>query len=108
MLAAVRRGAADPSAGFSARLEALGRQLPQGLWLQRIVLSSGDRPLALAGATNDARLVPRYLGALAGERSLSAARFDRFELRRPKAGDVAAAALFQVGDTPAVPTGDEP
>jgi Tfp pilus assembly protein PilN len=101
VLAAVRRGAADALSGFSARLEALGRQQMDGLWLNRIVLSAGERRLALVGAANDPRLVPKYLDALATERSLGEARFDRFELRRPRADEPSAATIFEVGLMPA-------
>ncbi len=97
---AVRRGAADLMSGFSARLEALGRRQLDGLWLNRIVLSAGERRLALVGAANDPRLVPKYLDALATERSLGDARFDRFELRRPRADEPAAATIFEVGAAP--------
>jgi hypothetical protein len=102
VLAAVRRGAADVFSGFSARLEALGRRQLDGLWLNRIVLSAGERRLALVGAANDPGLVPKYLDALATERSLGDARFDRFELRRPHPDEPPAATIFEVGAAPPV------
>jgi Tfp pilus assembly protein PilN len=103
VLLAVRRGAADVLSGFSARLEALGRRQLDGLWLNRIVLSAGERRLALVGAANDPRLVPKYLDALATERALGDARFDRFELRRPRADEPAATTIFEVGAAPPLP-----
>lgn len=101
VLAAVRHGAVDVTSGFSAQLEALGRQQVDGLWLMRIMLSAGDKRLALAGATHDASLVSRYLSALATEPTLGGARFDRFQLHRPPSGGVVMASLFEVGEFPA-------
>src|SRR5580693_1817156 len=45
----VRLGAASPETGFAARLEALGRRQPDGLWLHNIVVGSGAGRLALRG-----------------------------------------------------------
>jgi hypothetical protein len=89
------------TSGFSAQLEALGRQQVDGLWLRRIVLSAGDKRLALAGATQDASLVAQYLAALAAEPTLGGARFDHFQLHRPPSAGVAMASLFEVGEFPA-------
>lgn len=100
VLAAVQHGAVDVTSGFSAQLEALGRQQVDGLWLRRIVLSAGDKRLALAGATQDASLVAQYLAALAAEPTLGGARFDHFQLHRPSSAGVAMASLFEVGEFP--------
>jgi hypothetical protein len=108
MLATIRRGMGDVTDGFSAQLEALGRQQLEGLWLRRIVLTAGGGRLALVGAANDAQLVAQYLASLSGERVLGASRFDRFQLRRPLAGESAGATTFEVGDVPpTVTTGEQ-
>jgi Tfp pilus assembly protein PilN len=109
ILESVRRGS-DDATGFSARLMALGRHQPDGLWLSRIALSTGAQKLALTGAANDPQLVPAYLGSLAEERSLASARFDRFELRLPKDDEPAAATIFEVGLPAEAPTvaGEKP
>jgi MSHA biogenesis protein MshI len=94
---AVREGGADAATGFAAQLEALGRYMPDGLWLTRVELSSGARQLALTGAATDPALVPVYLKSLATARSFTDARFDRFQLRLPTEGEPAAAAILEVG-----------
>jgi Tfp pilus assembly protein PilN len=108
VLDAVRQGAADGVTGFSARLEALGRHQPDGLWLSRIVLSTGARQLALTGAANNPELVPAYLNALASERSLASSRFDRFQLRLPQDGEPEAATIFEVGTPASAPPAGSP
>lgn len=55
------------SAGFSARLEALARQVPDQLWLTRIVLSGPQGELALEGRALKSGQVPVYL-AISGLR----------------------------------------
>jgi hypothetical protein len=102
-LAAIRSGTADVVSGFSARLEALARAHPSGLWLNRIVLAAGDREVALTGQTTDPQLVPRYLGALASEQALDRARFDHFHMRRADASEAPASTVFEVGVAPELP-----
>lgn len=94
-------GATDATSLFSEQLVALGRQRPEGLWLERIVLSSHADGLLLAGATLETGLVPQYLDALAAEQVFRAARFERFQMRLPAAGEPAAAAMFEIGAAPA-------
>ena len=92
----VQRGTATPMSGFAARLEAIGRRQLNGVWLQSVVVSSGDRRLALKGSTTDPRLVPAFLSALAEEHALDGARFDRFTMKRVR--DAApASATFELG-----------
>jgi hypothetical protein len=95
-LAIVQRGAVSPTSGFAARLEAIGRRQLDGVWITSLVVSSGERLLALKGATSDPRLVPAWLAALAEERALDGARFDRFAMRRV-ADSAPAVAIFELG-----------
>lgn len=96
-LAVVRRGIAMPGSGFAARLESMARRQIDGLWLRKIVLSTGDRSLAFEGATTEPRLVPAYLAALADERPLDGARFDRLVMRRAKPDEAPAQTVFELG-----------
>jgi hypothetical protein len=93
----VRLGAPSPDAGFAARLAALGRRQPDGLWLHDIVVGSGAGRLALRGDALDARLVPTYLAALAGEKSLAGVRFDRLSMHRAKPDEAPAQLVFELG-----------
>jgi Tfp pilus assembly protein PilN len=93
----VRLGAPSPETGFAARLEALGRRQPDGLWLHNIVVGSGAGRLALRGDAVDARLVPAYLAALADEKSLTGVRFDRLSLHRAKPDEAPAQLVFELG-----------
>ncbi len=92
----VHRGAGTPATGFAARLEALARAQLEGVWLSSIVLGSGDGRLAMQGGTSDARLVPVYLAALAGERALAGVRFERIALRRAGPEDAPARMVFEI------------
>lgn len=94
-LAAVRNANA-PGSSFVARLEALARQQLPGLWLQQIVVSSGAGQLALAGRATDARLVPAWLVALAGEPAFSGVRFDQLAIRRASAQEAPALSVFEL------------
>jgi Tfp pilus assembly protein PilN len=93
----VRIGAPSVETGFAARLEALGRRQPDGLWLHNIVVGSGAGRLALRGNAVDARLVPAYLAALADEKSLAGVSFDRLSLHRAKADEAPAQLVFELG-----------
>ncbi len=93
----VRKGVATPGAGFAARLESLGRSQVDGLWLKKIVVSSGDSRLAFEGAATEPRLVPAYLAALAGERSLDGASFDHLSMRRATPEEAPAQTVFELG-----------
>jgi Tfp pilus assembly protein PilN len=95
-LAIVQRGLATASSGFAARLEAIGRRQLDGVWLTSLVLASGDRHLALKGATTDPRLVPAWLAALAQEHALNDSRFDHLSIQR-LAGSPPAVAVFELG-----------
>ena len=96
-LEVVQRGATTPGSSFAARLEAIARRQPEGIWLREIVVGSGDGRLALQGRTVDARLVPAYLAALAEERALDGVRFDTLSMRRATAEEAPAALVFTLG-----------
>jgi len=93
----VRRDSGDSVSGFAARLEALARSQVEGLWLRRIVVSIGDGELAFQGAATDARFVPAFLAALAGERALNGVRFNRIAMRRAGERDAPAQTVFELG-----------
>ncbi|MDE2251208.1 MAG: hypothetical protein KGL25_07360 [Gammaproteobacteria bacterium] len=93
----VRRGAGAPATGFAARLEALAHRQLDGVWLSDIVLGSGDGRLAMRGGTSDARLVPAFLAALAGEQALAGVRFDRITLRQAPPAEAPARIMFELG-----------
>jgi hypothetical protein len=92
-----RIGAASPTTGFAARLEALGRRQLDGVWLHSIVLGSGEGRLAMQGAAVDPRLIPVYLAALAEEHALDGVRFDTLAIRRAKPDEAPAQLLFEIG-----------
>jgi hypothetical protein len=96
-LGLIRVGAASPATGFAARLEALGRHQPDGVWLHSIVLGSGEGRLAMQGATTDPHLIPVYLAALAEEHALDGVRFDTLAIRRAKPEEAPAELVFEVG-----------
>lgn len=93
----VRRGAASPVTGFAARMEALAHRQLDGLWLQAIVVGSGDGRLAIRGAALDPGLIPAYLAALAQEPALDGVRFDTLTMRRAKTDEAPAQIFFEVG-----------
>ena len=100
VLAAVRSGSADTAGGFSTQLTTLGYKRTAGIWLTRIVLSTGDRSLALIGAATDPRLVGRYISTLVAEPAFGGASFSHFALRQPADDEPAVATMFEVGTPP--------
>jgi predicted outer membrane lipoprotein len=70
--------------GFSAHLAALGRQHPDGLWLQQIRIGDGGRQVMIRGRATSAALVPQFIGALQAEPAFSGVSFERFEMKDPK------------------------
>ncbi len=57
------------------RLEALTRQVPQGLWLTRLALTEPERELTVEGRALSSRLVPTYIDGLSGEPLISGTGF---------------------------------
>ncbi|MBF0175476.1 MAG: hypothetical protein HQL63_01305 [Magnetococcales bacterium] len=66
--------------GFSAILEALGREKVDGLWLDGIGVFSGGEDLVLEGKTKSAELVPLYLQHLSRQKIFSGRRFSHFQM----------------------------
>ena len=89
-LTLLQTGAAGSTSGFSAQLAALARHPVPGLWLRRIALATGS--MSLSGDVVSPDEVPRYLRALAAERSLTGMRFDRLQIDRPGAAAPASGA----------------
>ena len=104
-LALVHSGAASPETGFAARLEALGRRQPEGLWLSAVAAGSGEGRLAMRGNALDPKLVPSYLAALAEEPALSGVRFDRLTMRSAKPDEAPARIVFEL-DAPGLGLAD--
>lgn len=77
-------GGAGQKGRFAARMTALARQHPDGLWIDSIVLSGTTGAMIVGGGTLNADLVPRYLRALADEAALNGTRFDRLAIERPR------------------------
>jgi len=57
------------------RLQALTRQVPQGLWLTRLALTEPERELTIEGRALSSRLVPTYIAGLSGEPLVSGTGF---------------------------------
>jgi MSHA biogenesis protein MshI len=69
--------------GFSERLSALARQVPEDLWLTSVRLQSLPTAMRLEGRTRAAELVPSYLERLGGEPAFVGETFGDFRLQRP-------------------------
>ncbi len=74
------------SVRFSALLDGLGAQVPQGLWLTRIEALQGGRALQLEGQTLQADLLPRYIRQLGAQPVYQRAEFDRLRMRDAERG----------------------
>jgi len=74
---------ANHQAGFSGRMAALARQIPDNLWLTSITLESSPASLRLEGRTRAPELVPGYLEQLGNESVFAGETFRHFELSRP-------------------------
>jgi hypothetical protein len=86
-LDAVRQQRADADGGFAEVFAGLARNPVDGLWLNRIGLTSGGTHLSLGGRTYEPALVPKWLQTLATEQAFAGRSFRkaRFE-RRGEAG----------------------
>jgi len=71
--------------GFSGRLSALARQVPEDLWLTSVRLQSLPSTMRLEGRTRAADLVPSYLARLGEEPAFIGETFSDFRLQRPDA-----------------------
>ncbi|MDD0842159.1 PilN domain-containing protein [Pseudomonas sp. Gutcm_11s] len=70
-------------AGFTAPLQALADQHPQGgLWLNGIHLSDGGTQLRLQGRSQNQELLPAYLDALGASPVFKGREFARLDVKR--------------------------
>jgi hypothetical protein len=92
----VQRSSATPATGFAARLEALARRQLDGVWLSTVIVGSGEGLLAMRGGTTDARLLPAYLAALAGENALGGVRFEKIAMHHASPKESPAQVIFQL------------
>ncbi|MBB5322270.1 PilN domain-containing protein [Marinobacter oulmenensis] len=92
----------DNHSGFSGRLAALARQVPEDLWLTSISLESAPHSLSLRGRTYAAKRVPDYLQRLGEEPVFAGETFRDFRLRRPGDEEPSAEWVgFHLSTTPA-------
>ena len=82
LLSRVEHLMSEDTAGFSAPLSALARQVPGGLWLTRIRLNAQNGDVGLNGRAQTGRLVPTYLQALGEEPAFQGKTFGVFRLER--------------------------
>ncbi|GGC83663.1 PilN domain-containing protein [Marinobacter halophilus] len=69
--------------GFSGRMSALARQIPDDLWLTSLRLQSVPATMSLEGRARAADLVPHYLERLGDEPAFIGETFGAFRLARP-------------------------
>jgi MSHA biogenesis protein MshI len=86
LLAQVESLMSEETAGFSAPLSALARQVPDGLWLTRIRLNAQNGDVGLSGRAQAGSLVPGYLEALGEEPAFQGKTFGAFRLDRDEEG----------------------
>ena len=71
---------------FSSLLDGLSAQVPEGIWLTRIVATDAGSGLSLEGGALKPDLVPRYLKRLGGEAVYQRARFDQLLIEQASQG----------------------
>ena len=96
VLDVVHLGSVTPANGFAARLEALAHRQLDGIWLNTVILGSGDGRLTMRGGTIDSRLLPTYLSALTQEVALGGVRFDKLNMRRALPKELPATTVFEL------------
>lgn len=84
------------AAGFSGRLAALARQIPDDLWLTFVRLQAAPSAMRLEGQTRSAELVPGYLELLGQEPAFIGETFSVFRLARPEEGEATQWVEFRV------------
>jgi Tfp pilus assembly protein PilN len=97
-LTVLRRSSPGAAEGYAARLQALAHARVRGVWLQKIVLSSGEAQLALQGASIDPGAIPGYVQALKAERVLTGAQFDEIQVERDAPHAPPAQVTFRLAD----------
>jgi len=73
----------SPGSGFSPRMAALAKQIPENVWLTRIVLEAQPQRIQLEGRTRDSEQVPVYLEQLGEAPAFTGRTFSVFRLDRP-------------------------
>ncbi len=82
MLAELRAGSAEASAGYSAFLSAFARRPLSGVWLTGIHVDAGGGQMTVKGRATSAELLPEYIQLLGLEPVLKGRPFERLELSR--------------------------
>ena len=109
LLGRVENLATNNQSGFSSRMAALARQVPDELWLTGINLQSAPARMRLSGRTRVPERVPLYLEQLGEEAIFAGQTFQDFQLTRPgdddeNAGDWVA---FRIATEPGGASADE-
>lgn len=65
-----------------ARLDALSRQVPEGLWLTRLTLQEPEQQVAVEGRALSSRLIPIYVSGLSSEAALRGTGFRQVSVRQ--------------------------
>lgn len=73
----------SPGNGFSPKMAALAEQIPENVWLTRIVLEAQPQRIQLEGRTRDSEQVPVYLEQLGEAPAFTGRTFSVFRLDRP-------------------------
>lgn len=83
---------------LSRRIDALARQIPEGLWLTRLELGDNGDRLVLHGRALAAPLVPRFIDALSAEPLMSGLGFSQVHVRA--ASDEIPGVVFTISTEP--------
>lgn len=75
------------SAGFSAYLDGLARQMVDGVWLNRIEVAGGGARMRLDGHAVEPARVPALIGALGETPAFAGRNFRRLAIERPEEAD---------------------
>lgn len=70
--------------GFSSFFEAMARQRPAGMWLQRFEIEQGGQVIGIHGSSLQPELVPEFLQRLSDESSFDGSSFRIFRMQRDK------------------------
>lgn len=70
--------------GFSSLFEAMARQRPSGMWLQRFEIEQGGQVIGIYGSSLQPELVPEFLRRLSEEKSFDSSSFRIFHMQRDK------------------------
>ena len=82
LLSTLESAVIDDFSGFSPYFVGLARQVPQSLWLSKIVLAENGNRMELEGMASDADSVPGYLSVLQEEPVFVGRSFSVFDVNR--------------------------